>query len=58
MDDIHKNGLTVMFSTKDTHFGGPNHYPSIITPAAKEEGLFVEGQLALYKDHLTLFGEA
>jgi hypothetical protein len=29
MDEIHANDLTVMFSTKDTYFGGPNHDPKV-----------------------------
>eukprot|EP01051_Picozoa_sp_SAG22_P010275 SAG22_NODE_913_length_6527_cov_2.919726_8_plen_116_part_00 len=95
MDDIHANGLSVMFSTKvgntallpfcccacfaafcllskgkvflslrsimtlfsakDTYFGGPNGYKSVITSRAKEEG-FVKGQIAKFKGHPALLG--
>jgi hypothetical protein len=55
MDEIHKHGLAVIFSTKATYFGGANRFPSIITSRAKEEG-FVKGQVAKFKDHPALLG--
>lgn len=55
MDDIHEAGLHVMFSTKDSYFGGPNAYKTVITSREKEEG-FVKGQVSRFKDHPALLG--
>lgn len=55
MDEIHRAGLHVMFSTKDSYFGGPNAYKTVITSREKEEG-FVKGQVARFKDHPALLG--
>eukprot|EP01043_Picozoa_sp_COSAG02_P036457 COSAG02_NODE_2670_length_8288_cov_6.629792_2_plen_241_part_00 len=55
MDEIHKAGLHVMFSTKDSYFGGPNAYKTVITSREKEEG-FVKGQVSRFKDHPALLG--
>lgn len=45
MDEIHQHGLFVLFSTKDSYFGGPNAYKTIITSRAAEEG-FVKSQVS------------
>jgi hypothetical protein len=58
MDDIHRNGLSVMYSTKGTYFGcsGTNlPHPSNLTCQAKEE-VFVKAQMAKYKDHPATLG--
>ncbi len=55
MDEIQKAGLHVMFSTKDSYFGGPNAYKTVITSREKEEG-FVKGQVSRFKDHPALLG--
>ena len=55
MDEIHKAGLHVMFSTKDSYFGGPNGYKSVITSREKEEG-FVKQQVQRFKSHPALLG--
>jgi hypothetical protein len=55
MDRIDAAGLKVLYSTKDTYFGGPNSYPSKITSRAAEEP-FVKQTVAKYKDHPALLG--
>ena len=59
LNDIHKNGLSVMYSTKSTYFGcggtNPAPHPSNLTCRAKEEA-FVKAQMRKYKSHAAVLG--
>jgi hypothetical protein len=59
LDDIHRNGLSVMYSTKSTYFGcggtNPAPHPSNLTCRAKEE-VFVKTQMRKYASHAAVLG--
>jgi hypothetical protein len=55
LDQIAAAGLKVMYSIKDTYFGGPNGYPTVIT-SRDAEGAFIKKTIAEHKDPEAVLG--